>query len=70
MEDDSPGIVTEYLPGTLLALLEQHATQPPASSADRAAIASVVPYPLVCKVGRQLAETLQFLHRRDVRSSL
>lgn len=64
MEDECPGIVTEYLPGTLLSLLERHAKE--ASECVPAAPSSTVPYPIICKVGRQITETLHFLHAQKV----
>ena len=64
MENGSPGIVTEYLPGTLLDLLEGHARQRRLSN-NRSN--SVVPYDTICDIGRQLISVLSYLHDRNVR---
>jgi serine/threonine protein kinase len=66
MEDGCPGIVTEYLPGTLLSIIEQ-CSRNPGMIASHDGPGSAVPYPLICSVGRQLVETLQFLHKQKVR---
>jgi hypothetical protein len=65
MEDGCPGIVTEYLPGSLLNLIEQ-CPRDPSLIASRKGPGSAVPYPVICSVGLQLVETLQFLHKQQV----
>lgn len=65
LENGCPGIVTEYVPSTLLEWMEGKAQGP----ADGAAKPGM-DYSLLCAIGKQIIEALAFLHGQRVCAQL
>lgn len=65
MDSGRPAFVTEFLPLSLLDLLEMHSSAQQ-ESAD-AATHSLIPYSFLCAIGQQLLQALLHLHGRHVR---